>query len=127
MLRSYKEYMSILKAVENSHLLVISKKICRNCVKLKELLDNISVSYDSIVLENYMEMYDDDDFIFEEIEHLKKTHKIDSYPMVFIRSEYIPSGYTEFSRMNEVGILVDYLKEKGITFNSENQSSDDDF
>jgi glutaredoxin len=119
--------MSILKAVENSHLLVISKKICRNCVKLKELLDNISVSYDSIVLETYMEMYDDDDFIFEEIEHLKKNHKIDSYPMVFIRSEYIPSGYTEFSRMNEVGILVDYLKEKGITFNRENQSSDDDF
>ena len=127
MLRSYKEYMSILKAVENSQLLVISKKICRNCVKLKELLDNISVSYDSIVLENYMEMYDDDDFIFEEIEHLKKTLKIDSYPMVFINSEYIPSGYTEFSRMNEVGILVDYLKEKGLTFNRENQSSDDDF
>lgn len=127
MLRSYKEYMSILKAVENSQLLVISKKICRNCIKLKELLDNISVSYDSIVLENYMEMYDDDDFIFEEIEHLKKTLKIDSYPMVFINSEYIPSGYTEFSRMNEVGILVDYLKEKGITFNRENQSSDDDF
>ena len=127
MLRSYKEYMSILKAIKNSQLLVISKKICRNCVKLKELLDDISVSYNSIVLENYMEMYDDDDFIFEEIEHLKKTHKIDSYPMVFINSEYIPSGYTEFSRMNEVGILVDYLKEKGITFNRENQSSDDDF
>jgi len=87
----------------------------------------MSVSYDRIVLEEYMEMYDDDDFIFEEIEHLKKVHKIDSYPMVFIRSEYIHSGYTEFARMHEVGILGDYLRGKGISFNIENQSSDDDF
>lgn len=127
MFRPFKEAMSILKAVKCSHLLVISKKNCRNCVKLKELLDNMSVSYDRIVLEEYMEMYDDDDFIFEEIEHLKKAHKIDSYPMVFIRSEYIHSGYTEFARMHEVGILGDYLRGKGISFNIENQSSDDDF
>ena len=119
--------MSILKAVQNSELLVISKKICRNCVKLKNLLESQKISFRSIVLEDYMEMYDDDDFIFEEIEHLKKTHKIDSYPMVFINSEYIQSAHVEMTRMHEVGILFDYLKGKGITCKGENQSFDEDF
>lgn len=119
--------MSILKAVENSQLLVISKKICRNCVKLKDLLESQKISYRSVVLEDYMEMYDDDEFIFEEIELLKKKHKIDSYPMVFINSEYIQSAYVEFTRMHGVGILLDYLKGKGVVCSEEDQTSDEDF
>jgi len=107
--------MSLLTAVKDSHMLVISKKVCPNCVKLKSLLQEAGITYHSVVIEDYMEMVDDDDRVFDEIEYLKNKYKITSYPMVFIGSEHIEGGYHELRRQDELGVLAGYMKGKNVS------------
>lgn len=112
--------MSILASIKKNRIVVISKKACRSCVLLKELLSNKKIPYVSIGIEDYMEMYDDDDFIFEEIEHLKSKWNITTYPMTFIDGEFF-GDYSAIEKMNAFGNLDIQLKNKGIDYISNDE------
>lgn len=107
--------MSLVKLIETKKFVVISKKQCPNCKKLKELLDAKKLAYEYILLEDYMELFDDDDFIFDDIEHLKKKWNITAYPMTFIDNEFIGT-YSEIQKMNSFDTFNNILKSKGIPF-----------
>jgi len=107
--------MSILSSIENNRVVVISKEACIYCVWLKELLNIKKIPYVNIGLEVYMEMFDDDDFIFGEIEYLKLKWNIKTYPMTFIDGEFI-GDYTAIEKMNTFGELDIQLKNKGIRY-----------
>jgi len=107
--------MSILSSIKKNMVVVISKKTCIYCVRLKELLNSKKIPYVNIGLEAYMEMYDDDDFIFEEIEYLKLKWNIKTYPMTFIDGEFI-GDYSAIEKMNTFGDLDIQLKNKGIEY-----------
>lgn len=115
--------MSLLALIKNSKIIVISKKSCRYCVKLKELLNSKNITYVNINVEDYMEKFDDDDFIFDEIEQLKGQWNITSYPMTFIDNEFI-GDYTTIEKMNAFGNFDILLKNKNINYISPN---DDEF
>lgn len=107
--------MSILASIKKNRVVVISKKACGYCVKLKELLNTKRIPYINIGVEEYMEMYDDDDFIFEEIEHLKSKWNIKTYPMTFIDGAFF-GDYSAIEKMNVFGDLDIQLKNKGIDY-----------
>ena len=115
--------MSILSIIEKNEFVVISKKLCKNCTKLKDLLNSKQVSFISIGMEDHMEKYDDDDFIFDEIEHLKTKWGITSYPMTFIKNEFV-GDYTAIEKMNAFGDFDILLKNKNIHYISQ---ADDEF
>jgi len=115
--------MSILSSIKKNRIVVISKKSCRSCVLLKELLNSKKIPYVNIVLEDYMEIYDDDEFIFEEIEELKSKWNIKTYPMTFIDGEFF-GDYSTIEKMNAFGNLDTQLKNRGIDYISNN---DDEF
>ena len=107
--------MSLVKLIETKKFVVISKKQCPNCKKLKEMLDAKKLAYEYILLEDYMELFDDDDFIFDDIELLKKKWNITAYPMTFIDNEFIGT-YSEIQKMNSFDTFNNILKSKGIPF-----------
>lgn len=107
--------MSLVKLIENKKFVVLSKKQCPNCKKLKEMLDAKKLTYEYIIIEDYMELFDDDDFIFDDIEFLKKKWNITSYPMTFIDNEFIGT-YSDIQKMNSFNTLNNILKSKGILF-----------
>jgi len=74
-------------------------------------------------MEDYMEKYDDDDFIFDEIEHLKTKWSITSYPMTFIKNEFV-GDYAAIEKMNAFGDFDILLKNKNIHYISQ---ADDEF
>lgn len=116
--------MSLLSIIKNNDkLLVFGKKICPNCKKLKNLLEGIDVEFDTILIEDYMAKYDDDDIIFEEIELLKKKHDISSYPFIFIKSDF-DGGFDRYKRMSDIGTLTAYLKSKNVAFRKRPEVSD---
>ena len=112
--------MSLVKIIKDNKFVVLSKKNCPNCLKLKTLLDKKQISYKYIVLENYMEKYDDDDFIFDDIENLKKKWNITSYPMTFIDDEFI-GHYSEIEKMNSFNSFNNILTSKGIHFEEDEE------
>lgn len=122
--------MSLFTAIKNNKtILVFGKKICPNCKKLKSILEHVSVEFDTILIEDYMEKYDDDDLIFDELEYLKQKFNIKSYPFIFIKSEF-DGGYDKYKKMNDIGVLENYLKSKEISFiekNTDDLDKDDDF
>jgi len=107
--------MSLVKLIETKKFVVIGKKNCPNCKKLKELLDDKKLTYEYILIEEYMEMFDDDDFIYDDIEFLKKKWDITFYPMTFIDNEFIGT-YSEIQKMNSFDTFNNILKSKGIPF-----------
>lgn len=109
--------MSIIKKIENTAVVVISKKNCKNCTKLKALFDEMHIEHTVILLEDYMEMYDDDDFIFEEIEELKSRWSITSYPMPFVNGSFL-GHYDEIMRLVTFNQFENMLKNKKIEFTS---------
>ena len=102
--------MSILSSIKKNMVVVISKKTCIYCVKLKELLNSKKIPYVNIGLENYMEMYDDED-----IEYIKSKWNIKTYPITFIDGEFI-GDYNAIEKMNTFGDLDIKLKNKGIEY-----------
>tara|TARA_B100000405_G_scaffold142631_1_gene99837 strand:+ start:603 stop:947 length:345 start_codon:yes stop_codon:yes gene_type:complete len=109
--------MSIIKKIENTPVICISKKQCINCKKLKALFDEMHIEHSVIVVEEYMEMYDDDDFIFDEIEELKSRWAITSYPMTFIKGNFL-GHYNEIMRLVTFNQFESILKQKNIDFKS---------
>lgn len=107
--------MSLVKMIENERFIVIGKKNCPNCIKLKKILDEKNLSYKYILIEEYMELYDDDDFIYDDIEFLKNKWNITSYPMTFIDAEFIGS-YSEIQKMNSFNAFNNILISKNIPF-----------
>lgn len=107
--------MSLVKLVEKTKFVVISKKNCPNCNKLKELLDDKKLKYEYILIEDYMELFEDDEFIFDDIEYLKKRWNITAYPMTFIDNEFIGT-YSEIQKMNSFDTFNNILKSKNIPF-----------
>ena len=107
--------MSLVNLVKNEKILMLSKKACINCNKLKQLLSDKNITYKTIVLEEYMENFDDDDFIFDDIESLKKTFNISSYPMLFIDGNFV-GHYSEIKKMNICNDFNNYLKEHNIDY-----------
>ena len=109
--------MSIIKKIENTAVVVISKKSCQNCSKLKALFDEMHIEHTAIMLEDYMEMYDDDDFIFDEIEELKSRWAITSYPMTFVQGNFL-GHYNEIMHLVTFNQFEIILKQKNIEFTS---------
>ena len=107
--------MSLVKLIESKKFIVIGKKNCPNCIKLKNLLDEKKLNYEYILIEEYMSIYDDDDFIYDDIDFLKKKWNITSYPMTFIDNEFIGS-YFEIQKMNLFDTFNNILKSKHILF-----------
>ena len=108
-----KPSMSILSVVKNNEFVVISKKLCKNCIKLKDLLNSKQISFVTICIDEYMEMYDDDDSIFNDLDQLKSKWNITSYPMTFINNEFI-GDYITIEKMNAFDKFDIILKTKNI-------------
>lgn len=117
--KSHKNQMSLFAEIDNTKMLVISKKICVNCSKLKAVLQNNGVEYRSIVLEDFVQMCDDDEAVFNELENLKKTHNIKMYPVVFINQTFVQGGYSELKTLDDNGLLGQYLSDKGVIVNND--------
>lgn len=107
--------MSLIKIIEKEKFVVLSKKVCPNCVKLKKILDDKEIVYTSIVIEDYMEKFDDDDFIFDDLDELKRKWNIKSYPMTFIDNQFI-GDFTEIQKMNSFDTFNNMLRSKGVAF-----------
>ena len=110
-----KPSMSILSVVKNNEFVVISKKLCKNCIKLKDLLNSKQISFVTICIDEYMEMYDDDDSIFNDLDQLKSKWNITSYPMTFINNEFI-GDYITIEKMNAFDKFDIILKTKNINY-----------
>jgi hypothetical protein len=95
--------MSLLSIIEKSNIVVvISKKHCINCQKLKVLFKANNVVFENIIIENLIDQSKDSDIenkIFEDIETLKRKWGIKSYPMTFNKNEYI-GDYNKIKRLN---------------------------
>ena len=75
------------------------------------------IEHTVILLEDYMEKYDDDDFIFDEIEELKSRWSITSYPMPFVNGSFL-GHYDEIMRLVTFNQFENMLKNKKIEFTS---------
>ncbi len=115
--------MSIIHIIKNNKLVVISKRGCHNCLKLKQLLGSKKITYETIHLENFMEMYDGDELILEEIDSLKKAWNIMSFPMTFIDNAFI-GHYKDIEKMNVFSEFDDMLLKKNVLFEN---NDDKDF
>jgi glutaredoxin-related protein len=62
-----------------------------------------------------MEMFDDDDFIFDEIEELKNKWHITSYPMTFIDGKFV-GDYAAIDKLNTFNNFEKLLKDNGIEY-----------
>lgn len=100
-------------------MLVLSKKICVNCAKLKAVLQDSGVEYRSIVIEDFVQMCDDDEAVFNELENLKKKHGIKAYPIIFIDKTFVQGGYSELKSLDDNGLLAQYLLDKGVNVNND--------
>lgn len=107
--------MSLLEILDSNKLVLISKSACPNCVKLKAFFNEKQISYLTVSIEEYLEDTDDDDKVFGEIDFLKKTWEITSYPMTFINGKYI-GNYNHILNMNTFGQLDSILEQANINF-----------
>ena len=101
---------------------MLSKKSCDNCSKLKLMLSEKKIKHETIVIEDYMDKFDDDDFIFDDLESLKESFNITSYPMLFINGNFV-GHYSEIKKMNISNDFNNYLKEHDIYY----EDNDEDF
>ena len=103
-------------------MLIISKKQCKNCKKLKEMLDKKSIKYMSLIIEDYIDTMDDDEFIMKEMQLIKAKWNISMYPMLFIDGEYL-GDYGTIEKMNTFEEFNSILSDKGIGY----ETVDEDF
>jgi len=107
--------MSLINLIENSKVFVISKKQCSNCVLLHELLLQKQIIYENIEIESYMDSFDDNDFVLDNVDELKKKWSITSYPMFFINNIYI-GDYNTISKMNIFDEFNEILIDNDVDF-----------
>jgi len=91
--------MSLINLIKNSQVFIISKRKCSHCVLLYELLQQKQIRYEHIEIESYMDGFDNNDFVLDNIEELKKKWNITSYHMLFINNNYI-GNFDKIMKMN---------------------------
>lgn len=107
--------MSIIAKINKEPVVVLSKKICGNCSRLKSLLNSMRIEFKDVVVEDYAELYEDDDFIFDEIQDLKARWSIMSYPMMFINAKFV-GHYSEIQQLLMFGKFEKLLEMNDIKF-----------
>ena len=107
--------MSLINLIENTKVFIISKKRCSNCVLLHELLRQKQIRYEHIEIESYMDCFDDNDFVLDNVDELKKKWSITSYPMFFINNTYI-GDYNKIHKMNMFNEFNEILIDNGVDF-----------
>lgn len=113
---------SIIQILEENKVVVISKKNCSYCVKLKALLLKKVIEYSCIEIESFMSTFDDDNSVLDDIDTLKGKWGITSYPMFFINNIHI-GDYGPINKMNVFDECDKVLNDNKVSF-SDNK---DDF
>jgi glutaredoxin len=73
------------------------------------------IEFKDVVVEDYAELYEDDDFIFDEIQDLKARWSIMSYPMMFINANFV-GHYSEIQQLLMFGKFEKLLEMNDIKF-----------
>jgi glutaredoxin len=110
--------MGLLSIIEHNQVVVLSKKNCSDCEKLRKLLNSKCIEFKYVVIDEILKTNVDEDVIFGDIENLKKKWEIHSYPMMFIKEIYI-GNYKTILEKNVFNEFNNILKNANIYFEEE--------
>ena len=88
--------------IQNTSIVVFSKKHCYKCDQLKEFLILENLYFYNCTIDEF----EDDEHIFDIIDTLKSLTKFSQFPVCFIDKEYI-SSFSEFKKKCAINKGVD--------------------